>query len=174
MKTTVERTFCTILLLSFINFIGCTTAPTKSVVTDSYKNFATETKSNEYYKVVLKSMNRGEYLMTMSLGGDAALYDAIYFDVEVYNIHPDENMIVYYDVFRLIADDGSMIDCCGTGWKGAFDGDTKEIKTNLLEPGSKKAGFIGFPMKKSCNPTKLIFNPSFLDISAKKIVFDLP
>lgn len=174
MKTTVERTLFAILLLSFINLIGCATEPTRNVAMTSHKTFTTESKSNEYYKVVLKSMNRGEYMVKMRIGGDARFYDAIYFDVEVYNIHPDENMTVYADVFRLIADDGATIDCCGIGWKGAFDGDFKEFKTNLLDPGAKKAGLISFSMKKSCNPTKLIFDPSLLDISAKKIVFDLP
>ena len=174
MKTIVQRTLFTILLLSFINIIGCATEPSKKTIVTPSKKFTTETKSNEYYKVVLKSMNRGEFMLTMRIGGDARLYDAIYFDVEVYNIHPDENMTVYADVFRLVADDGTTIDCCGTGWKGSFDGDTKEIKPKLLDPGAKKAGVIGFPMKKSCKPTKLIFDPSLLDISAKKIVFDLP
>ncbi len=173
MKTILKRVLSTILLLSLVILISCAAEPTKAPM-ESYEGLTTKTETNESYKVVLKSMDRGEFKLRMKIGGDARLYDAIYFDVEVYNIHPDENMTVYADVFRLIADDGATIDCCGIGWKGAFDGDFKEFKTNLLDPGAKKAGLISFPMKKSCNPTKLIFDPSLLDISAKKIVFDLP
>ena len=174
MKTIVERTIFAILLFFFIIFVGCATEPAKKTGMISYKNFTAETKSNEYYRVVLKSINRGDCKMAMRVGGDAHLYDAIYFVVEVYNIHPDESMTVYADLFRLIVDEGATIDCCGTGWKGAFDGDAEEVKTDLLDPGAKKEGLIAFPIKKCCKPTKLIFNPALLDISAKKIEFDLP
>ena len=46
-------------------------------------------------------------------------------------------------------------------------------KSNILEPGTKKTGAIGFPLKKTSNPTKLIFDPSLLDIPGEKIIFDL-
>ncbi len=174
MKTTVERTLFAILLLSFINLIGCATEPTRNVAMTSHKTFTTESKSNEYFKVVLKSMNRGEYMVKMRIGGDARFYDAIYFDVEVQNIHTDKDVVAYEAVFRLITDEGTHIDCCATGWEGAFDGDMGEMKSNLLEPDTKKTGVIGFPLKKTSNPTKLIFDPSLLDIPAEKITFDLP
>ena len=83
-------------------------------------------------------------------------------------------MVAYEAVFRLITDEGTHIDCCATGWEGAFDGDMGEMKSNLLEPDTKKTGVIGFPLKKTSNPTKLIFDPSLLDIPAEKITFDLP
>jgi hypothetical protein len=118
-------------------------------------------------------MDRGEYKSLMKIIGDSRLYDAVYFDVEVQNIHTGKDMIAYDAVFRLITDEGTHVDCCAIGWEGAFDGNMEEIKPNILEPGSKKSGAIGFPLKKTSSPTKLIFDPSLLDIPAETIIFEL-
>ena len=80
---------------------------------------------------------------------------------------------LYDSVFTLVTDQGNHIDCCAVGWKWAFDGDIGEIKSRILEPGEKKTGAIGFPLKKTSNPTKLIFDPSLLDIPAETIIFEL-
>ncbi len=173
MKTILKRVLSTIILFSLVILISCAADPTKAPM-DSYKGFTTKTGSNEYYKVVLKSMDRGEYRLLMKIGGDTRLYDAVYFDVEVQNIRTDKDVVAYEAVFRLITDEGTHVDCCATGWEGAFDGDMGEMKSNLLEPDTKKTGVIGFPLKKTRNPTKLIFDPSLLDIPAEKITFDLP
>ena len=172
MKKILKIVLSTITLFSLVIFISCATEPTKAP-TDSYKGFSTKTGSNEYFKVVLKNMDRGEYKPLMRIIGDSRLYDAVYFDVEVQNIHKNKDMIAYEDVFRLITDEGTHIDCCAIGWEGSFDGDIGETKSNLLEPGTKKNGAIGFPLKKTSNPTKLIFDPSLLDIPGEKIIFDL-
>jgi hypothetical protein len=173
MKTILKKVLSTIILFSLVILISCAAEPTK-VPMDSYKGFSTKTGSNEYFKVVLKSMDRGEYKSPMRIIGNTRLYDAVYFDVEVQNIHTDKDMVAYDAVFRLITDEGTHVDCCAIGWEGAFDGDMREIKSNLLEPGTKKTGAIGFPLKKTSNPTKLIFDPSLLDIPGEKIIFDLP
>ena len=173
MKTIFKRVLSTIILFSLIILISCAAEPTKAPM-NSYKGFTTKTGSNEYFKVVLKNMDRGECKSRMRVIGDTRQYDAVYFDVEVQNIHTGKDMVAYDAVFRLITDEETHIDCCSIGWEGAFDGDMGEIKSNLLEPGTKKTGAIGFPLKKTSNPTKLIFDPSLLDISAEKIIFDLP
>ncbi len=173
MNTILKRVLSTIILFFLVIIIGCGAEPTK-VPMDSDKGFTTKTGSNEYFKVVLKRMDRGECKSRMRIIGDTRLYDAVYFDVEVQNIHKDLDMVAYDAVFRLITDEGTHLDCCAIGWEGAFDGDMGEVKSNLLEPGSKKTGAIGFPLKKSSNPTKLIFDPSLLDIPAEKIIFELP
>ena len=164
-----------IILSSILVLIlmGCAAGPTKTS-TDSYKGFTTKTGSNEYFKVVLKRMDRAEYKSSMRIIGNTNLYDAVYFDVEVQNIHKDLEVVAYDAVFRLITDTGTHVDCCAVGWEGAFDGNTGEVKSNLLEPGTKKTGAIGFPLKKTSHPTRLIFDPSLLDIPAEKIIFDIP
>jgi len=173
MKKNLRRVLSTIILISLVIFISCATEPTKAT-TDSYEGFATKIGSNEYFKVVLKNMDRGEHKSLMRIIGDSRLYDAVYFDVEVQNIHTNTDVIAYEAVFRLITDEGVHIDCCAIGWEGAFDGDMGEIKSNFLEPGKKKTGTIGFPLKKTSNPTNLIFDPSLLDIPGEKIIFNLP
>jgi hypothetical protein len=172
MKTILKIVLSAIILLSLVPFISCVAEPTKAPM-DSKKGFTTKTRSNKYFKVVLKSMDRGGCKSRMRIIEDTRLYDAVYFDVEVQNIHTDLDMVAYDAVFRLITDTGAHVDCCAIGWEGAFDGDMEEIKSNLLEPGTKKTGAIGFPIKKTSNPIKLIFDPSLLDIPAEKIIFDL-
>ena len=172
MKTILKSVLSIIILFSLVIFISCAAKTTKAPM-DSNTGFTTKTGSNVYYKVVLKRMDRRECKSRMRLVGDPNLYDAVYFDVEVQNIHKNKDMIAYEDVFRLITDEGTHIDCCAIGWEGSFDGDIGETKSNLLEPGTKKNGAIGFPLKKTSNPTKLIFDPSLLDIPGEKIIFDL-
>ena len=173
-KKMLNRVLSTTILISLVILFSCGAEPTKTPM-DSYKGFTTKTGSNVFYKVVLKSMVRGECKSQMKIGGYTRLYDAVYFDVEVQNIHPDHGMVVAYDVvFRLITDEETHADCYATGWEGAFDGDMGEMKSKLLEPGTIKTGAIGFPLKKTSNPTKLIFDASMLDIFTEKIIFDLP
>ena len=119
-------------------------------------------------------MDRGEYKSPMRIIGNTRLYDAVYFDVEVQNIHTDQDVLAYDTGFRLITDKGTHVDCWAAGWEGAFDGDMGEMRSNFLEPGEKKTGTIGFPLKKTSNPTNLIFDPSLLDIPGEKIIFSLP
>jgi hypothetical protein len=172
MKTILKSISSTIILFSLVIFISCSAKATKAPM-DSYKGFSTKTGSNVYYNVVLKSMDRRECKSRMRVVGDPSMYDAVYFDVEVQNILPDTIVVAYDAVFTLITDEGTYIDCCAVGWKGAFDGDIGEIKSRILEPGEKKSGAIGFPLKKTSNPTKLIFDPSLLDVPAEKIIFEL-
>jgi hypothetical protein len=173
MKTIFKSVLSTIILLSLTVPFSYAAGPTKAP-TGSCKGFTTKTGSNEYFKVVLKSMDRGECKSRMRLIGDTRLYDAVYFDVEVQNIHKNMDVVAYDSVFRLVTDEKTHVDCCATGWKGAFDGNMGEMKSNLLEPGTKKTGAIGFPLKKTSKPAKLIFDPSLLDIPAEKIIFVLP
>ena len=172
MRKFLKIVLSTIALFSLVIFISCATEPTKAP-TDSHKGFSTKTGSNEYFKVVLKNMDRGEYKSLMKIIGDSRLYDAVYFDVEVHNILPETVVVAYDAVFTLVTDEGNHIDCCAVGWKGAFDGDIGEIKSRILEPGEIKTGTIGFPLKKTSNPTKIIFDPSMLDVPAETIIFEL-
>ena len=172
MKTILKSVLSIIISFSLAIFISCA-AKTTNAPMDSYKGFTTKTGSNVYYKVVLKNMDRRECKSRMRFVGDPGLYDAVYFDVEVHNILPETVVVAYDAVFTLVTDEGNHIDCCAVGWKGAFDGDIGEIKSRILEPGEKKTGAIGFPLKKTSNPTKLIFDPSLLDIPAETIIFEL-
>jgi len=172
MKTILKSVLSIIISFSLVIFISCA-AKTTNAPMDSYKGFKTKTGSNVYYKVVLKNMDRREYKSRMRVVGDPGLYDAVYFDVEVHNILPETTVVAYDAVFTLVTDEGKHIDCCAVGWKGAFDGDIGEIKSRILEPGEKKTGAIGFPLKKTSNPTRLIFDPSLLDIPAETIIFEL-
>ena len=172
MKNDLKRVLSTITLFSLAIFISCATEPTKAT-TDSHQGFSRKMGYNDYFKVVINKMDRGEYKPLMRIIGDSGLYDAVYFDVEIQNIHKNKDMIAYSAVFRLMTDGGTHIDCCAIGWEGAFDGDIGVTKSNILEPGTKKTGAIGFPLKKTSNPTKLIFDPSLLDIPGEKIIFDL-
>ena len=172
MKTILKSVLSIIISFSLAIFISCA-AKTTNAPMDSYKGFTTKTGSNVYYKVVLKSMDRRECKSRMRFVGDPGLYDAVYFDVEVHNILPETVVVAYDAVFTLVTDEGNHIDCCAVGWKGAFDGDIGEIKSRILEPGEKKTVAIGFPLKKTSKPTKLIFDPSLLDIPAETIIFEL-
>ncbi len=172
MKIIIKSILSIIISFSLVIFISCAAKTTKAPM-DSNKGLTTKTGSNVYYKVVLKSMDRRECKSRMRVVGDPRLYDAVYFDVEVHNILPETVVVAYDAVFTLVTDEGNHIDCCAVGWKGAFDGDLGEIKSRILEPGEKKTGVIGFPLKKTSNPTKLIFDPSFLDVPAETIMFEL-
>ena len=172
MKTILKSILSIVISFSLVIFISCAAKTTKAPM-ESYKGFTTITGSNVYYKVVLKSMDRRECKSRMRVVGDPGLYDAVYFDVEVHNILPETVVVAYDAVFTLVTDGGNHIDCCAVGWKGAFDGDIGEIKSRILEPGEKKTGVIGFPLKKTSNPTKVIFDPSMLDVPAETIIFEL-
>jgi hypothetical protein len=172
MKTILKSVLSIIISFSLVIFISCA-AKTTNAPMGSNKGFSTKTGSNVYYKVVLKNMDRRECKSRMRVVGDTRLYDAVYFDVEVHNILPETVVVAYDAVFTLVTDEGNHIDCCAVGWKGAFDGDIGEIKSRILEPGEKKTGAIGFPLKKTSKPTKLIFDPSLLDIPAETIIFEL-
>jgi hypothetical protein len=172
MKIIQKSILSIIISFSLVIFISCAAKTTKAPM-DSNKGFTTKTGSNVYYNVVLKSMDRRECKSRMRVIGDPSMYDAVYFDVEVQNILPETVVVAYDAVFTLVTDEGNHIDCCAVGWKGAFDGDIGEIKSRILEPGEKKTGVIGFPLKKISNPTKLIFDPSMLDVPAETIIFEL-
>jgi len=150
MKTILKSVLSIIISFFIVIFISCAAKTTKAPM-DSYKGFIT-TGSNVYYKVVLKNMDRRECKSRMRVVGDPGLYDAVYFDVEVHNILPETVLVAYDAVFTLVTDEGNHIDCYAVGWKGAFDGDIGEIKSRILEPGEKKTGVIGFPLKKTSNP----------------------
>lgn len=168
MKKLIKRILSLVIaLFSLTAFIGCATIVGPPKV--PYQGFTTKTQSTKYYKLVIKNMRRGAITTTMRIDRDTRKYDAIFFDAELYNIHPKETVMAYYVSFKLITDDGSVVDCDAYGWKGAFGGGLGEQKSNDLYPGTKKIGVIGFPLKKTSNPVKLIYDTPY-----GKIMFNLP
>ncbi len=146
-----------VLLFISMAFVGGNTTKPKVI---PYQEFTTKTKANENCKLFLKNMRRGAILTAMPFR-DSRKHDAIFFDAELYNISKNRKIIAYVMSFKMITDEGNVVDGSVYGWEGAFDGDIGENKSYEIYPGTKKVGSIGFSLKKSSKPVKIIYGGTF-------------